>query len=431
VGAVIARSQMIAASVPNIGLTENALASRPKLACAIIALAVTYNVPLAIINQHIYPLTAMHAIIAEAVLIFMALLIALLSWRSDMTRWLMLIAIMAAWFAIMSFGRGLFQPKDFRDILLVASFIMLGMTVPHKSAQRLFIIFHLIVAVVAIFELVAPSSFSDVFNAKNYYINTRGFHEEQFFVEDSGLFNAYRPDERYFFPGLNWLRASSIFLEPVGLGNYCTLATLMILVFWKDWSWPLRSFMVISWAFILVASDGRFAGLTSLLLLLLTPLFKRLPVAVSFLYMPILLTISSILSSQFHFNPFHDTFPGRIARGLKHIGRMDIHELLGFGVATPALADSGIAYIVTSQSVFGLLALQSCLYFLTSHMQHAKQRLMMHGGAIMMSSGLLISNSMLSIKTAGLLWFFTGVMLAYQSNKNTGAFAPKAGAIRW
>lgn len=430
-GAVIARSQMIKGNLQNGRSTENASASSPKLACIIVTLAVTYNAPLAIINQHIYPLAAIHAIIAEAVLVLIALLMAMLLWRMDMTRWFMLIAIMAAWFAIMSFGRGAFQPKDFRDILLVASFIMLGMTVHYKSAQRLFILFHIIVVAVTIFEIVAPSSFSDVFNAKNYYINTRGFHEEQFFVEDSGLFNAYRPDERYFFPGSNWLRASSIFLEPVGLGNYCTLATLMIIIFWKNWSWLLRSIIVISWAFILVASDGRFAGIMSLILLLLTPLLKRLPVAVAFLYMPTLLGVSTILSIQFNFNPLHDTFPGRIARGLKYISRMDIHELFGFGIATPALADSGIAYIVTSQSIFGLLALQTCLYFLTSHIQQAKQKMILHGGAIMMASGLLISNSMLSIKTAGLLWFFTGVMLAYQSDKNIGSLVSEAGGVRW
>ncbi len=385
-----------------------------KLAFAIVALSATYNAPLAIINQHVHPLTAMHAIITEAVLILTALLVAVLSWRSYMTRWLMLIVVMAAWFSIMSFGRGIFQPKDFRDILLVATFIMLGMTVPYKNAQYLFKFFHIAVVIVTIFEIFFPLSYSDVFNAKNYYINTRGFHEEQFFVEDSGLFNAYRPDERYFLPGLNWLRASSIFLEPVGLGNYCTLATLLIIIFWKDWGWLLRSFMVASWALILVASDGRFAGLTSLLILALTPLLKRLPIAIAFIYLPILLAVSSVMSNHFNFNPLQDTFPGRIARGLKSIAQMDIHELLGFGIATPALADSGIAYVITSQSFFGLLALQCCLYFLIPNKQNAKQRLMMHGGAIIIASSLLISNSMLSIKTAGLLWFFTGVMLVTQ-----------------
>jgi putative polymerase len=418
-GAANAQTTMTDAILPKSESGEQVVSFRTKLACAMLLLAVAYNAPLAIINAHILPLAPLHAILAEALLILTVFFIAMLSWRPDMTRWIMLIACMAAWFAIMSFGRGVFQPKDFRDTLLVAAFIMLGMTVPYKYAQWLFIAFHIIVAVVALFEIIAPASFSDVFNAKNYYINTRGFHEEQFFVEDSGLFNAYRPDERYFFPALNWLRASSIFLEPVGLGNYCTLATLMIILFWKDWRGPLRCFMVVIWFFILLASDGRFAGMTSLLILVLTPLFYRLPVTVAFFYMPMLLTVSAVVSSQFQFNPMQDNLPGRIARGLKYISKMDIHELSGFGIATPALADSGIAYVVTSQSIFGLMALQGCLYFLTSHMQQPKQRLMMHGGATMMAFGLLVSNSMLSIKTAGLLWFFTGVMLVYQSGKTT------------
>jgi putative polymerase len=159
--------------------------------------------------------------------------------------------------------------------------------------------------------------------------------------------------------------------------------------------------------------------MTSLFIFALTPLFYRLPVVVAFFYMPTIVTIAAIASKQFQFNPLQDTLPGRIARGIKHIEKMNIHELFGFGIATPQLADSGIAYVIMSQSILGLLALQSCLYFLTSNLQQPSQRLIMHGGALMMSLGLLVSNSMLSIKTAGLLWFFSGVMLAYQSSKLT------------
>jgi putative polymerase len=240
---------MIAAILPKTEFDQQVLPPRTRPACIILLLAVTYNAPLAIINAHIMALAPIHAILVEATLILAALFIAMLSWRPDMTRWIMFIALMASWFVITSFGRGIFQPKDFRDTLLVAAFIMLGMTVPYKSAQRLFVVFHIIVAAVALFEIIAPTSFSSIFNAKNYYINTRGFLEEQFFVEDSSLFNAYRPDDRYFFPALNWLRASSIFLEPVGLGNYCTLSVLLIILFFKNWRWPLRCLMLISWFF--------------------------------------------------------------------------------------------------------------------------------------------------------------------------------------
>jgi putative polymerase len=70
-------------------------------------------------------------------------------------------------------------------------------------------------------------------------------------------------------------------------------------------------------------------------------------------------------------------------------------------------ADSGIAYTITTQSVFGLIAFWLFLV-LNAAERTPEQIRYLHALCVFLVLTLLISYSLFSIKTAALLWFIHG-----------------------
>lgn len=396
---------MSSASSPDIDAPQ-----RSTAALLLIVAAVAYNLPLAVINAHVIGLGRGAVIAVDALLIGAALLVAALRWRPEMTRWAAMVGCFVLLSLVLSLFRQAFDPKSLRDTMMIAAFIMLGLTVERRDARRLFVGLQIGIALVMLFEVSFPATYSELVGSTRYFIATRGFVSENFFG-DLELFGTTRPDERYFLPQTGWIRASSIFLEPLSLGNYASFAMLAMILFWRDWRWPRRALMVAIWALVVVGSDGRFALTSSLVILFLTPLLRRLPAMLAFVYLPLAVIAGRGGALLLGWNPLEDTFPGRLARGMKQLFRLDTWELSGFTVPTAALADSGVAYFVVGQSLLGVLMFQAFVY-LQPRLGHADQRLMLHGNAVLFAMSILISISMLSIKTAALLWFFAGVSFA-------------------
>ncbi|MGL4543246.1 MAG: hypothetical protein ACRCUI_12120, partial [Polymorphobacter sp.] len=141
------------------------------------------------------------------------------------------------------------------------------------------------------------------------------------------------------------------------------------------------------------------------------PLLRRLPVLFAALFLPVAVLLARLVSVGLGWNPLEDNFTGRIARGMKQLFRLDTRDLLGFSVPTPALADSGIAYLVMAQSLLGVVMLQLFLY-LQPQVSDRRARLALNGTALSFTLAILISISMLSIKTAGFYWLLVGSFLA-------------------
>jgi putative polymerase len=378
-------------------------------AMALLVMGVTYNFPLAILNARGVPIARNTVIGVEAVLMAAGLILALSHWRAEMTRWLLMIVAFFALSLILSQFRQTFDLKSFRDMLMFAVFIMNGMLVPWRDARRVIVGLHVAILLVMLIEVFFPAQFGAFVDPRSYFIATRGFTSEQL-AGDSNLFSAVRPDERYLLPWLGWNRASSLFLEPLSLGNYVSFAVLAMLMFWRDWSFRMRLFMVVSTGIILVGCDGRFAGVSAIVLVLFAPLLRRLPAVLAIFYLPAAVLVGRIASQVMQWRPVNDDFSGRVARGMKQLFKLDWYDLWGFSIPTPALADSGIAYLVMSQSLAGVVMLQMFLY-LQPEMRRPEQRLYLHGTALTFALSILVSISMLSIKTAGFYWFLMGVVM--------------------
>lgn len=372
--------------------------------------AVSYNLPLAILNAHVLAVGRNALIGVEILIMLAALALVATRWRPPMTRWVLMILVFAGLHAILTLLRGAFDPKTFRDVLMLATFIMLGHLVSREALGGFLVFIQLVIVAVMLFEVSFPDQFAAIVDTRDYMINSRGFTAEQL-AGQSDLFGAVRPDERYFLPFLGWNRASSIFLEPLSLGAYAAFTTLALLLYWPGWSPRRRLVMALGTVLVLVGSDSRFAGVTIILLLFAAPLLRRQPVPLAALYLPAVVAVARVASAALDWNPVEDNFPGRIARGMKQLFRLDLPELLGAGIPTPALADSGIAYLVMGQSLLGVVLLQAFLY-LQPAVWDRDARLALNGAGFSFALAIVVSISMLSIKTAAFYWFLVGTMLA-------------------
>ena len=171
-------------------------------------------------------------------------------------------------------------------------------------------------------------------------------------------------------------------------------------------------FFVLSNFVILIGSDGRLAMATSILILVLSIFVFRLPRYIYFLYLPGAIVVAVILTVIFPTDPSPDNFLGRIAYSMTTLARFNLSEILGIDhTLINRSMDSGIAYLVLSQSIFGAVALWISICFLQP-LTSSRPVVLMQGICFYIALVLMVSVSLFSIKTAAPLWFLYGFVRA-------------------
>jgi|GEM_PF-436154 len=373
--------------------------------------SVGYNFVLAIVNAQFFTVTPAMTYAAE--LVIYAGCFGLGIWtlqREKITAVLVGIGLIGAVMLFRYVLEWRIDAKFIRDAIIPFAFLVLGAAYG-GSLPRLFLRMSVIVALVAAVELAVPDAYGDVVNPKSYYVNTRGADEGGFWNQDSNLFvSATRPGERNFLAGSNLPRASSIFVEPVTTGNYLVFFCAILLVFWRSLGPKRIIFSVGLLLFLIVASDGRLAAGTSMLLLLGAPFLRKLDQRLSFLMMPLVIIGAAALIWVMRVNAYDDTTLGRVYLTINALRNMTAEAWLGLDFDVPyRYADSGIAYFIASQSIMVvgafLLAFSFGLEMPTEDGQAFKNFFM-----LAFATGLLVSNSLFSVKSAALWWFVLGVM---------------------
>lgn len=396
------------------GVRRFAFLNKEALCGCILIAAVFFNAALAIVNGHVTSLSALHVSLFEAAISGLAIAVISLNLRVSMLPWAILFALTLLLHVALGLANQAFNPKFIRDAIEIPIFVALGMVYARGNIVRLFLFIQCVVFIVLIFELLFAGAYSWTFDIISYYVNTRGFTYQDFWDQSSTLFvSASRPDERFLLSFLNIHRASSIFLEPVSLGNYSIVATVFTLTFWREMSRWMKIFFVTTTLIILVGSDGRLAAVTCMVLVLGCFIFPLLPRYSNVLYLPAILLLSGIIVAWFGFQNSGDDFSGRLAGSIYFLtDYMDIPTLLGLHPEKARLgaADSGISNFIMTQSVFGLAAtwLFVCL---VPRYHDRRSTIFVHSICIYIAFNLLISYSLVSIKTAALMWFMYGYLL--------------------
>lgn len=391
--------------------------------------AVTFNALLAVVNAHVTPLTPAVVIAAEVLIVGAAHVVVIAHFRASMTPWYALIFVMAVCAVARSIALGEIDIKSLRDVLLIPTFVLLGMTFDRRRLGTVVVAVQAVVVGVLLFEGLSTDGYASLFKIQDYYVNTRGYDQDDFWNRESELYvSATRPDERFFgFVDLH--RMSSIFLEPVSLGNYCIIVCGFICARYRALSSGARLFLVLGVLLALIGSDGRLAALSCIAIIAIAAIAPRLPAKSALLYPFAVTGIAFALVSLAGLRAGSDDFPGRIAHTVELLQKYDVEEFLGASSRFLSVAvDSGLAYLVTTQSLFGTMAIVA-LIFLSSKDDTAEQARYTHAVSLYLAFTMIVSFSLLSVKTAALLWFIHG-SLQSGSDRARAALAPLGRARR-
>jgi putative polymerase len=395
-----------------------------RVAPALVLIAsMCFNAGLAFVNAHAMGVPTALVIATEASLTAAAFGLALLAWKPQMAPSLALIAMLGL-FAVF---RGLLMaqpdPKLLRDVAIIPIFMMLGMAFDDRGLARTVLALHTIVFAVFLLEVLAPQAYSDLLHIQDYYIKTRGNNLDEFYNMNSELFiSATRPDAR-FFSFVDWTRASSIFLEPVSLGNYCSIIVAFVCSCFKRLGGASVGYLIGTTAAMLVGCDGRLATATCVLIVIICAIAPLLPPRSAVLYLPATIALVFVLVIGAGLEPGTDDFPGRLAYTVDLLRSYDVAEYLGLSNELIGKAmDAGVAYLITTQSLPGLLLIWAYIGWSTRE-DTAEQVRFTHALSLYLALSMMVSYSFLTIKTGALLWFIQGALQSANVRHVTRRFA--------
>jgi putative polymerase len=378
------------------------------LPVVLVLLGVLFNAALAIVNGQFMRLSMGTVIAAELLIVAAAHVTILRNYRQQMLPWYGMMVVAVLFSLVRSIVVGHFEPKFLRDVLLIPTFLMLGMTTSMGRLTVPIVVLHVVVVAGVLFEAFFTQAYSNLFEVRAYYVATRSFDDSDFWNRTSDLFiSATRPAER-FFSFVDFHRISSVFLEPVSLGNYVVIITAFLCANFRHMSPRIRAFLMLGNLIALIGCDGRLAVICSAICIVVAMVAPRLPRGSALLYLPFGLLMAFIVVNLAHADPLADNFLGRLAHCVTLLGRYDVLDWLGLSdrYLIPA-ADSGIAYMIATQSFIGVL-LFWFLLVMSAEERRPEQARFLHALCLYIVLTMLVSYSLFSIKTAALLWFIHG-----------------------
>lgn len=378
----------------------------------ILIACIMFNAGLAVVNANIMALTPSVVMLVEGMLTATALAVALLRWRPEMSPILVVMSLIFLFGVVRAIVTGQMQPKYIRDVMIIPVFLLLGMASSERYLVRTVLFVQTVVVLVFLLESFLPDIHSAIFKIQEYYINTRGTRADQFYNSNSDLFvSATRPNARYF-PWVTELRMSSIFLEPVSLGNYCSIIVAFTSSCFRRIGLPATIYLALTTVVLLMGCDGRLAVLASLIILAAAFVTPYLPPFSAIIYLPLAgLTLFSA-AGLLGLKSGEDDFAGRLAGTVELVHRFELPDFFGLSEQyVGSTVDSGLAYLIVTQSLPGLILLWTFIAWHVSE-KTTEQIRFTHALCIYLTLSMLVSYSLLTIKTAALLWFIQGALQA-------------------
>jgi putative polymerase len=314
------------------------------------------------------------------------------------------------WFALLSLFRGAIDLHGPRNLLIIFVFLLLGaVTGDPQRLDRIVSIICGIVLLGALAEFFMTERYLHYFDILDFYVSRAGEQVDVPAYLDKNLFiSGMRPTERYFVPFLGNQRISSVFLEPVSMGNFAVIVSIWGLSLLKDNTRKGAWYVLLAFVFV-IASDSRFAGImiVSLLLVRFVPWAQsRVALAV----LPFVASAGLIVHAALRQTErVTDDLPGRLAVSAHSMIDMDVVNLMGLGPLHD-LDDMGITYSIESYGLLLALVLWFalvCLPVQTEQGKSIKAMVAYYAIGILAVSG----TSLYSMKTAALLWFIVGTFV--------------------
>lgn len=375
--------------------------------CAISSVmgGLVFNFFLCFVNTRIMGIRDSHVMLMELAVIGTAFLVA----ADRRAGFYLVLGIFTSYMLFLFALRGQNDLKALRDIFIPIVFFAMGSRLCDlRLADRLAVWSAAIVLFFAFFEYFLLDIYLEWFNVLGYYISRGTVSLAESFGATKGLFiSGNRPEPRTILPFLGQHRVSSVFLEPVSMGNFGA-----ILFAWAMFrqGWSGRWFLFVAAIMMTVFADARFGLFTCLLMAVLTPFYRIIPRTV-WLVMPLLfLSVIAAYGLATGTHGGDNSLSGRIEATASIISKLPVGVVLGTEVSDSFTADSGMAYTLTKFGLLGFPVLWALFVFQPLCTARAWQFHSMMVIYLMLI--MVISNSFFSIKTAALMWFLTGTAAA-------------------
>lgn len=384
----------------------------------IVASCLIFNFFLCFINTKIASVSVPVIILCEMALVASAMFMGLLRLDRMKIYWVIILCLQISLICLLSVLRQEIMMKPLRDIMIVPVFVILGLSAYRIDFSKILLYLGGFVLAIALWEAFLTDSFLSLFNIRDYYISKGAMRDDLNITELPLFASGERPSGRFLLdmPGLH--RISSVFMEPVSLGFFAAIMGIYFVAVKNEISKGMY-IAALAVSFLLIwLSDARLAFGVLFLTLLLRPIFLRLNHRVGILILPCVLLFSLALISAHVLKADGEGLGARLLWSFTVLGKTNLEILMGVsGYGKEFIADSGLAYILNDQGLPGLL-----LYwlppFLFLRKLPASARVFIFGIGIYLAFGMMISQAFLTIKTAALLWFSYGYLVARDLEKN-------------
>lgn len=387
-------------------------ASDARLWVVVILLLAVCNLPaLAFLNARGVPVSSALVALVEALVFGLCLAVQM----RRLPPWTLALGLgVISWIVLTWLIRQRPDLKSVRDLLIPILFISLGRHVADSVfAERCLRWVTALVVAVAVLEALFTETYGTLFNTFSFYANLGSIRESSAMFDGQTLtLNGFRPEGigRTLLPMLLGAhRTSSLYLEPVSLGNFA-----VVLLAWnlsRDWKDMAKStlLLVLAAVLLIVLSDSRFGMLMAVLLLG----YRLLPMPVFRWVAPIypFAMFSAILAVAWFLPQVSDTLLGRISNSGRSLLAFDAARLMGLDGPLPGYGDMGYAYVLSRFGALLVIGLLLVLFLIPCSSERG-QRFRAMVVLYFFSSLAISGTSVFALKTAGLMWFLFGALAA-------------------
>lgn len=412
-----------------IGRRDQAFAASPdltRLAGLLIIAAITFNALLCFVNTHVAPISNAYVVGSEAAIITITILAC---YRFIDPKYALIITAIIVYTTVLASLRALTSPdegmnlKVTRDFLIPVIFFLLGKGANNiKVADRIVYIATAIILIFAVFEYVSLAAFLKVFNVVDYYVarGTLDAADPSLQWTQGLMTSGMRPPDqgRELLSFLGGHRVSSLFLEPIGLGNFgCLIA------FWaiarSKMEHRLRLWSIAAGIVLIILSDTRFNAAflgVGIVILLLSPRLTTPAV----LAMPLVIMFGLCLfaaGAEPHGLPYLEGYSlkDRLLLSGRVLLDFDLSNWLGITASRLPTADAGYAYIISNVGLLGFVAFW--FWFMSLGGRSRYFYAFRNTSAAYFAAISCVSTSQFTIKTGALLWFLMGALSVVQGRE--------------
>lgn len=383
----------------------------PAFPALIVPACILFNFLLCFLNTAGFPVSSAYVVLCEMGLV--SLSAACGFFRADKERyfWLVILILQFLLISVLSLLRDEILFKSFRDVLIMPVFMAMGLSSEKINFSRTLLWLGVLIGAVALLEAFSLDMFTGFFNIKDYYI-AKGYDAASFQYTSEDVFvSGIRPGGRFFPLPFETHRISSVFLEPVSLGFYAFISGLYFVAM-KDRLPRIQVFLAIFVTLSLIwLGDARMAFGSLMVVISLRPLFARLNHQLTVLIFPAALLAGFLLVESHMFDLSGEGLGARTLWTFQGIWKTKDAQFFGLKPYDIEMVDSGFLYLLSYQGIWGFLLYWLPPIFFKGRLSR-EARIYWYGATIFLTSGFMVSNAIFTIKTASLLWFCYGYIIA-------------------